>query len=141
MVGVHACACRDAWGRNWVNTFTHLFFFHAETARRPPVPPSDTWFKLKGHTDAVQSIAFSHLWIIGPYRPDLEYDDGRGRAKLEDHTSPVLSVAFSQDGSRVVPGSSDKTVRIWNATMGEVEAELEGHTGEVRSIAFSQDSS
>ena len=30
-------------------------------------------------------------------------------------------VAFSYDGSRVVSGSHDKTVWIWNATTGEIE--------------------
>ena len=31
----------------------------------------------------------------------------------------VTSVAFSQDGSRVVSGSDDKTVRIWNTVTGK----------------------
>ncbi|KAF7344134.1 Mycorrhiza-induced WD40-repeat domain protein [Mycena venus] len=53
----------------------------------------------------------------------------------------VTSVAFSQDGSRVISGSGDETVRIWNAMTGEMRAELEGHTGPVNSVAFSQDSS
>jgi WD40 repeat protein len=51
----------------------------------------------------------------------------------------VESVAFSQASSRVVSGSSDQTVRIWNVTTGEVEAELKGHTDSVGSVAFSQD--
>jgi WD40 repeat protein len=55
--------------------------------------------------------------------------------------SPVTSVMFSQDGSRVVSGSIDNTVRIWNAMTGEVEAELKGHTSPVRSVAFAQDGS
>ena len=53
----------------------------------------------------------------------------------------VTSVAFSQDSSRVVSGSYDKTVRIWNAMTGEMEAKLEGHTSGVMSVAFSQDGS
>jgi WD40 repeat protein len=55
--------------------------------------------------------------------------------------SAVSSVAFSQDGSRVVSGSDDDTVRIWNTTTGEVQAELKGHTDWVTSVAFSQDGS
>ena len=53
----------------------------------------------------------------------------------------VWSVAFSQDGSRVVSGSSDETVRIWNAKTGEPEALLKGHIGNVRAIAFAPDGS
>ncbi|KIJ92871.1 hypothetical protein K443DRAFT_42365, partial [Laccaria amethystina LaAM-08-1] len=53
----------------------------------------------------------------------------------------VMSVAFSQDGGRVVSGSGDCRVRVWNATTGEVEAELKGHTDSVTSVAFSQDGS
>jgi WD40 repeat protein len=55
--------------------------------------------------------------------------DSWGSTELHmQNGSIVTSVAFAQDGSRVVSGSYDKTVRIWNATTGEVEAELKGHT-------------
>jgi len=68
--------------------------------------------------------------------------DSWGPAELIiQNGSMVQSVAFSQDGSRVVSGSDDRTVRIWNVTTGEVEAELKGHTNSVRSVAFSQDGS
>ena len=59
----------------------------------------------------------------------------------KDHTDSVTSVAFSQDGSRVVSGSHDKTVLIWNVMTGEVENELKGHIYVVTSVAFSQDGS
>ncbi|KAF5324287.1 hypothetical protein D9619_011432 [Psilocybe cf. subviscida] len=55
--------------------------------------------------------------------------------------SSVNSVAFSQDGSHIVSGSGDNTVRIWNVTTGETEAVLKGHTSHVESVAFSQDGS
>src|ERR1700761_3739240 len=53
--------------------------------------------------------------------------------------SGVGSVAFSPDGTRVVSGSYDKTVRIWTASTGEEEHRLEGHSDPVRSVAFSPD--
>jgi WD40 repeat protein len=35
------------------------------------------------------------------------------------HTSFVTSVGFSPDGKRVVSGSLDKTIRIWDSEAGE----------------------
>ncbi|KAJ6592977.1 WD40-repeat-containing domain protein, partial [Mycena capillaripes] len=61
-------------------------------------------------------------------------------AVLEGHTSDVRSVAFSPDGKRIVSGSHDSTVRIWDAETGAALREpLEGHTDWVGSVAFSPD--
>ncbi|MBR5255012.1 MAG: hypothetical protein IKV46_08285 [Bacteroidales bacterium] len=32
---------------------------------------------------------------------------------LEGHTNNVYSVAYSPDGTRIVSGSEDKTIKIW----------------------------
>ncbi|KAE9393321.1 WD40 repeat-like protein, partial [Gymnopus androsaceus JB14] len=62
------------------------------------------------------------------------------QAVLTGHISMVNSVAFSPDGTRIVSGSHDLTVRIWNAETGMIIGEpLEGHTGSVTSVAFSPD--
>jgi len=45
---------------------------------------------------------------------------------LSGHTDWVRSVAFSGDGSKVVSGSIDKTVKIWSADNGEVIQTLSG---------------
>ncbi|MGH3567159.1 MAG: WD40 repeat domain-containing protein, partial [Pseudonocardia sp.] len=37
---------------------------------------------------------------------------------LTDHTSSVLSVAWSPDGTRLLTGSADNTTRVWDATTG-----------------------
>ena len=39
-----------------------------------------------------------------------------------------MSVAVFPDGRRVVSGSHDKTVKVWDAATGECVATLEGHS-------------
>lgn len=55
------------------------------------------------------------------------------------HTSQTNSVAFSPDGSRVVSGSEDKTVRVWDVATGKELRKFAGHTKSVGSVAFSPD--
>ena len=45
---------------------------------------------------------------------------------LSGHDGDVESVAFSGDGSKVVSGSRDNTVKIWSADNGEVIQTLSG---------------
>ena len=48
---------------------------------------------------------------------------------LLGHLDIIQVATFSPDGSRVVSGSNDSIVRIWNVATGECEAELRGHLG------------
>ena len=43
---------------------------------------------------------------------------GRQIRTLKGHTRWLRSVAFSPDGKRVVSGSTDKHVKIWNVETG-----------------------
>ncbi|KAJ6627752.1 WD40-repeat-containing domain protein, partial [Mycena sp. CBHHK59/15] len=59
---------------------------------------------------------------------------------FEGHSSWVRSVAFSPDGTRIVSGSVDHTMRMWDAQTGHmVSGPFEGHTDSVCSVAFSPD--
>ena len=59
---------------------------------------------------------------------------------LRGHRASVFSVAFSPDGQRVVSGSRDGTMRLWDTQTGNPIGEpLEGHTDSVLSVAFSPD--
>jgi WD40 repeat protein len=56
------------------------------------------------------------------------------------HTSGVTSVAFSRDSQKIVTGSDDKTVHLWDAKTGQpIGQPLSGHTDAVFSVAFSPD--
>ncbi|KAB5591586.1 Lissencephaly-1 [Ceratobasidium theobromae] len=55
-----------------------------------------------------------------------------------DVGTAVLSVAFSPDGTRIISGSSDKTIRVWDGQTGKMVLDpLQGHTESVNSVAFS----
>ena len=63
--------------------------------------------------------------------PEKERNDQR----LVGHTGPVRSLAYSSDGNRIVSGSQDNTLRVWDLADGTATT-LRGHGGRVRSVAF-----
>ena len=58
---------------------------------------------------------------------------------LEGHSWDVSSVAYSPDGTKIVSGSGDKTIKIWDANTGQCLKTLEGHSDDVESVAYSPD--
>jgi len=55
------------------------------------------------------------------------------------HISPVRSVAFSPDGTRVLTGSDDQTAKLWDARTGICIRTFTGHTDYVLSVGYSPD--
>ncbi|KAL0947881.1 hypothetical protein HGRIS_010516 [Hohenbuehelia grisea] len=59
---------------------------------------------------------------------------------LHGHLEEVTSVAFSPNGTRIASGSADKTIRVWDASTGDLTMQpFEGHSAGVRAVAFSPD--
>ena len=51
----------------------------------------------------------------------------------------VMSVSFSPDGKRIVSGSYDNTLKVWDAQTGQETLTLKGHSEAVTSVDFSPD--
>ena len=75
----------------------------------------------------------------------LEYNDiitlnavtGSKIAVLSGHTGWVESLTFSPDGTSLVSGSDDTTVKLWDMQTGGVVKTFQGHTNLVQSVSIS----
>jgi WD40 repeat protein len=100
---------------------------------------------LKGHTVAVDAVAFSpdgRLLVTGGKDNLLKLWDTKTRrelATLTGHTGHVRSVAFFPDGKTLVTGSNDGTAMIWDLATRQPLETLSGHAFKVSSVALSPD--
>ncbi len=103
-------------------------------------------FILKGHSDAVVSVAFSPdgktlasgsldksiiLWDVATGQPIGQ--------PLMGHTASVNSLAFSPDGKILASGSSDTTTMLWDVITHQPIGQPYTGVGAISSIAFSPD--
>jgi len=65
---------------------------------------------------------------------------GNQVAVLSEHTDEVKSLTFSFDGTMLVSGSEDTTVKLWDVQTGGVIKTFCGHTNHVLSVSISPDS-
>src|SRR5262245_11812940 len=82
---------------------------------------------------AVLAVSGSVLQASAQDRPKIEI------VPNIPHSGVGLSVAFSADGTRVLSGSDDDTIKLWDAATGALIRTFEGHSGWVSSVAFSAD--
>jgi WD40 repeat protein len=94
----------------------------------------------------IRSVAVQHNGVMGVIA------DGHGRLHMINHeaarheeilkmySAEVLCVALSQDGSLLVTGAEDKTIRLWDLNMGGTpRGLLKGHKQPVTCMALSAD--
>lgn len=70
-----------------------------------------------------------------------DVDTGQLARHFTGHTSTVLSIIFSPDGSHMLTGSSDQTAKLWDTATCSVVRTFSGHSDWVHGIAFSPDGS
>ena len=63
----------------------------------------------------------------------------QARMVLEGHEHGVWSVAVTPDGKKIVSGSVNGPLKVWDLESGECRATLEGHTSSVPGVAVTPD--
>ena len=58
---------------------------------------------------------------------------------LKDHTDQVHSVAFSPDGKKIISGSKDETIKIWDFKTLNVLTSLKRHYATIYALEYSED--
>ena len=98
-----------------------------------------------GHTDSVNSVAFSpdgRILASGGFDKVIKLWDvktGTLLKTLKGHGDFVLSVTFSPDGKTLASSSYDKSIKLWEVESGQVLQTLRGHQDAVTSVNFRPD--
>ncbi|HEY0991738.1 MAG TPA: WD40 repeat domain-containing protein, partial [Kofleriaceae bacterium] len=93
----------------------------------------------RGPVDAVIAGANGAIATVSGTALELWDPGGARRAAIEER-SPIASAALSPDGQLIAVGSSDGTVRLYDAATQRPSGELVGHRGKIATLQFSDDS-
>ncbi len=92
------------------------------------------------HPQEVRSIAFSpdreHFASASGFTVRLFDVRGQEVRRFSGHTGSIKCLAFAADGRRLLTGSDDKTLRLWEVSSGREVLRFSRHTAGINALAF-----
>ncbi len=96
---------------------------------------------LTGHTERITCAAFGAdgRIVSGSWDDTIRIWKGDKMRTLPGHTADITALVVDSTGTRIIPASEDKTLKIWETKSGKLQSTLHGHTGSIRCLALSPD--
>lgn len=94
------------------------------------------------HGEGMLAFSPDGAKIVTPSGRSVQIRDsatGRVKSTLTGHQGRVMALQVSPDGSRLVTGSADRTVRLWQMSTGRIEHSFGPLPAVINDVAFSPD--
>ena len=121
-----------------------LVFSAAALAARPDRLASQLTGRLVGHSSRGIDRLIAQIceraprpWIR-PITPASAAPEGPPE-DMQRHEGALRALAVTPDGTKLVSGGDDHTVRIWDLASGRLQRTLRGHADSVRAVAVTPD--
>lgn len=119
----------------------HTFYAHEEDiesnhdhqSQSESVSPSQTPSSTEIHDNSEEADLKNRDKPLPQVRYRLKYE-------LDGHERGISQVAFSPDGQWIASASADATIKIWEASTGNLVHELRGHLAGISTVSWSPDS-
>lgn len=96
--------------------------------------------RFPNHPQEIRSVAFSPtselLASASGFTVRLYDVRGQEVRRFTGHTASIKCLAFSADGKRLLSGSDDKTIRLWDVPSGREVLRFSRHTAGITALAF-----
>ena len=103
---------------------------------------------LAGHTNVVHALAFSadNAWLVSgqggsTHQTAIIWNLATRQPDhiLRGHTDRIYAVSFTPDNQRVVTGSYDHSLKLWDRSSGALIQTMTGHTDKIQAVAVTPD--